>query len=269
MEELREKGRYLQDFLRLKSQPVGVSFLEGDREIPPRVKRPRDRGIAITICQAMTWARIYGWAVAVEREDNICIPAGLAFRFLESSRMSNAQALSRYMVEAGWSSFPEEPENWSILEKPCRTILMEPLIKAQVEPQVVVIYGDPSQIVKLIHGYSYSSGKRIRTRITGRVACSDCLIAPHLLNEPVISIPGTGDRVLSATQDSELTFSLPCSMLDDVLKGMGEAGKKIGGNRYPFIPYMLHQVRFPPMYEELAGELGIEISQGRRNGEKL
>jgi uncharacterized protein (DUF169 family) len=262
MERLREKGENLQNFLHLKSHPVGVSFLEEGGDIPLKVRRPRDRGLAVTICQAMTWARVYGWAVAVKREDNLCIPAGLAFRFLESSKMSNAQALSRYMVEAGWSSSLENTQDWHILDIPCSTLLMEPLRKAQVEPQVVVIYGDPSQIVKLIHGYSYTSNKRIQSRISGRVACSDCLIAPLILNEPVISIPGTGDRVFSATQDTELTLSLPYPLLNDMLKGMREAGKKIGGNRYPFVPYMLHQVQFPSMYEELARELGIETPEG-------
>ena len=258
MEKLREKGQELQNFLRLKSRPVGVSFLEEKGEIPPKAKRPRDRGLILTICQAMTWARIYGWTVAIEKEDNLCIPAGLAFRFLESTKMSNAQALSRYMVEAGWSSSLDDSQDWLSMEKPCKTILMEPLEKATVEPHVVVVHGDPSQIVKLVHGYGYSTGKKVKVQMSGRMACSEYLIAPFTLNEPVVSIPGTGDRVFSATQDTELTFSLPFHMLNDLLEGMKVAGKKIGGNRYPFIPYMLHQAQFPPMYEELARELGIE-----------
>ena len=258
MEAIREKGRELQNFLRLKSRPVGVSFFEGERDLPPKARRPRDRGLTLTICQAMTWARIYGWTVAMEKEDNLCIPAGLAFGLLKSTKMSNAQALSRYMVEAGWSSSLDDPQDSLIMEKPYKTILMEPLERATVEPHVVVVYGDPSQIVKLIHGYGYTTGKKVKAQLSGRMACCEYLIAPFVLNEPVVSIPGTGDRVFSGTQDTTICFSLPFPMLNGVLEGMKTAGKKIGGNRYPFTPYMLHQAQFPPLYEELAKELGIE-----------
>ncbi len=258
MEVLREMGRELQSFLRLKSRPVGVSLLEDGREPPPKTRRPRDRGLTLTVCQAMTWARTYGWSVAMEKEDNLCIPAGLAFGFLKSTRMSNAQALSRYMVEAGWCSSLENPQDWLIMDRPCRCILIEPLERATMEPHVVIVYGDPSQILKLIHGYGYTTGKRVKIQTSGRMACCEYLIAPFILGEPVVSIPGTGDRVFPATQDTEITFSLPFSMLSKTLEGMKVAGKKIGGNRYPFIPYMLHQAQFPPMYEELARELGIE-----------
>jgi len=260
MEKVKNLSERLMGFLRLKTQPVGVSYLPEGEALPPKARRPRDRKIQITLCQAMTWARIYGWSVAIEKEDNVCIPGGLALNLLKSTKSSNEEILSRLMVEVGWVSKEREKEQeWYILDREYKTILMEPLSKANREPELVVIYGDPSQIVKLVHGYSYTTGKSITTRTSGRVACSDYLAAPLLHGTPVIAIPGTGDRVFSGTQDTEMISSIPYSLLESTIEGMKEAGAQVGSNRYPFVPYMLHQVQFPPIYKELARETGIQL----------
>ena len=257
MERMAER---LMGFLKLKTQPVGVSYLPEGAPLPPRARRPRDRQMRITLCQAMTWARIYGWSVALERADNLCIPGGLAINLLKSTQASNGEVLSRFMVEVGWVSREAEKEQeWYILDRDYNTLLLEPLSKATSEPELVVIYGDPSQMVKLVHGYSYSTGKRVTLEISGRVACSEYLVAPLITNSPVLTIPGTGDRVFSGTQDTELTLSLPYPLLETLWEGMKEAGAKVGSNRYPFVPYMLHQAQFPPVYEELAKKMGVQL----------
>ena len=260
MERLRELGLKLTATLKLKSLPVGVSYLKEGNEPPSGARRPGDRGMRATLCQAMTWARIYGWTVAMGRRDNLCIPGGLAVNLLKSTRFSNSQVLSRFMVEVGWVS-PEkaEEQEWHTLDLEYHTLLLEPLTKAQREPQLVVIYGDPSQIVKLIHGYSYSTGKGVIAKTSGRVACSDYLVAPLTSRTPIVTIPGTGDRVFSGTQDHEMVLAMPFHLLETTAHGLEKAGAQVGSNRYPFVPYMLHQVKFPPIYEKLAREMEVSI----------
>ena len=260
MEKIKKATEELMSLLKLKTQPVALSYLPQGAEIPSKVRRPRDRKMKATLCQAMTWARVYGWRVAMEREDNLCIPGGLALNLLQSDKLSNHEVLSRYMVEVGWVS-PEKAgeQEWYIMDLEYQTLLLEPLPKITREPHLVVFYGDPSQIVKLIHGYAYSTGRSVEARTSGRVACSDYLVAPHLLQAPVVTLPGTGDRVFSATQDHEMVFSLPFTLLGPTLEGLKKAGAQVGSNRYPFAPYMLHQVKFPPIYNELARQLGVEL----------
>ncbi len=260
MEEIRKLAQNLADSLKLKSQPVGVSYLKEGEELPPKARRPRDKGMQVTLCQAMTWARTYGWTVALGKEDNLCIPGGLAVNLLRSDRLSNAQILSRFMVEVGWVSPDKAQEQeWYVLDQDYHTLLLEPLSKATREPQLAIFYGDPSQVVKLVHGYSYATGKSVETRTSGRVACSDYLVAPLLSKAPVIAIPGTGDRVFSGTQDHEMVFALPYHLLEATAEGLKKAGAQVGSNRYPFVPYMLHQVKFPPIYEKLAREMGVQL----------
>jgi uncharacterized protein (DUF169 family) len=260
MEKLREITERVSNLLKLKSQPVGVSYLREGGSLPQKVRIPRKRGKRITLCQGMIWARLYGWAVAIQREDNLCIPGGLALNLIRSPRLSNAQVLSLYMEKVGWvSPGIDQKDEWFIMDREYKTLLLEPTSRASRIPDLVVIYGDPSQIVKLVHGYSYSTGEGIASKISGRMACSEYLVAPYLLKTPVITIPGTGDRVFSGTQDGEMVLSMPFSLLEATVEGLEKAGASIGSNRYPFLPYMLHEVKFPPIYQELARELGIEV----------
>ena len=59
------------------------------------------------------------------------------------------------------------------------------------------------------------------------------------------------------TTDDEMVFSLPLSHLDALMRGLKEAGKKIGA-RYPITHYQNFQPDFPKVYKDLAKKLGIQ-----------
>lgn len=79
---MAEKAQFVYDNLRLKTLPVGVKFLKGKQELPEKARRPalflKKR---ITMCQAMTMARNYGWQMGITAEDLVCVLASLAFGF--------------------------------------------------------------------------------------------------------------------------------------------------------------------------------------------
>jgi hypothetical protein len=58
------------------------------------------------------------------------------------------------------------------------------------------------------------------------------------------------------TQDDELVVSFPARSLGGILKGLAEAGKKIGA-RYPITVYQNFQPEFPQPYQERAKKWGI------------
>ena len=80
MEKYVEIANFIRDDLRLKGFPIAVKYLKNREEFPEKTKQP---AIAlkkrITICQAVTMARIYGWTVGLTKEDLICVPAMIAF----------------------------------------------------------------------------------------------------------------------------------------------------------------------------------------------
>jgi len=256
LQEIKEK---FVEFLKLKTAPVGVSFLDTLENLPEKLRRPSAMGLKLTVCQAVSWSRFYNWRVLFTKEDLNCLPGGLVFNFMKSEKMKNEEALSKLMVEVGWvKEEVAENQKWTVLDKEIAGLLIEPLDKASRVPDVVVIYAESAQVARLAQGYGYISGKPIEVKLAGRVACAEYMILPCLENTPVITTPGAGDRIFSGVQDNELVFAAPHSLMKDILIGLQEAGSKIGTNRYPFPPYMLHEVKFPPIYEKLKENLGIK-----------
>ena len=135
-------------------------------------------------------------------------------------------------------------------------IVLAPLTKGLFEPDAVVIYGNPAQIMRLSQAWAHRQGQRANGRFGGKVECSEYLIAPFKLQEPRVVIPGMGDRIFSMTQDDEMVFSLPGRGLQELVQGLKEAGDKIGA-RYPVTFYQNFQPEFPKPHKLLGEELGI------------
>ena len=125
-----------------------------------------------------------------------------------------------------------------------------------LDPDVVVVYGNPAQLMRLIHAASLSLGERVSGEFGGKVECSSYLIAPYRSGEIKVVIPGMGDRIFSMTQDDEMVVAFPGKFLDGLLVGLKDAGKKIGA-RYPVTFYQNFSPSFPPAYEERAKKWGI------------
>jgi len=256
----REISDVIRDELRLKTLPVAVNFLKNKGDFPDKTRQPsvvlQKR---ITICQAVTLARVYGWTVGLTREDLICVPAMIAFGF---SRSDDPPAtLARLFCEVNFHDDETQARkginSMNLLENGrFEALVLAPLAKGLNEPDTVAIYGNPAQIMRLVQARVYESGERLNGTFGGKVECSEYLIGPFSSQVPRIAIPGMGDRIFSMTQDDEMVFALPGKDLPGLLKGLKEAGNKIGA-RYPVTFYQNFQPDFPKPYKILGDELGI------------
>jgi uncharacterized protein (DUF169 family) len=135
-------------------------------------------------------------------------------------------------------------------------LYLAPLERLARDPDVVVVYGNPAQLMRLIQGAVFGLGERIQGDFGGKVECSSYLIGPWKTNQVRVVIPGMGDRIFSMTQDDELVVSFPIGLLESILQGLADAGKKIGA-RYPITYYQNFQPEFPKPYQERAKKWGI------------
>ncbi len=110
--------------------------------------------------------------------------------------------------------------------------------------------------MRMVQGLSFEEGYRISGNFGGKVECSEYLIAPYKAQYPRVAIPGMGDRIFSMTQDDEMVFSIPGMLLENLVNGLKNAGKKIGA-RYPVTFYQNFQPEFPKPYQVLGDALGI------------
>ena len=74
---------------------------------------------------------------------------------------------------------------------------------------------------------------------------------PALNGEVTIAVPGAGDRVFAAVQETEMIFAMPYFMTEKIIEGLERAGR--GANiSYPPSPFLMFTPRFPKHYREIA-----------------
>lgn len=258
--ELRTSAELLSDDLRLKTAPVSVKFLRAGDAFPEKTRQPsavlRKK---ITLCQAVTLARVYRWTVGLRREDMACVPSMIAFGFGKTTEPE--AALGRLLCEMEFARNPaaamqEAQSMFHFQDEEYESIVLSPLQKGLYDPDTIAVYGNPAQVMRMVQSLVYQLGKRIPGNFGGKVECSEYLIAPFKTSEPRVTIPGNGDRIFSMTQDDEMVLSLPGGLLNDLIQGLKESGRKVGA-RYPVTFYQNFQPEFPQAHVELGTELGI------------
>ncbi len=256
----QEIAYFIREDLRLKTLPVAVKFTTTAESFPEKTRQP---SVAlkkrVTICQAVTMARVYGWTVGLTRDDLICVPAMLAFGFTDAA--DSGETLGSLFCEVEFCKEKEkavkEVQSMHRLENSRdRALILSPLMKTQFEPDCVAIYGNPAQIMRMVQAVVFEEGTRIQGNFGGKVECTEYLTAPYLTGKPRIAMPGMGDRIFSMTQDDEMVLSLPKESLLSLFSGLTKAGKKIGA-RYPVTFYQNFQPEFPAPYQKLAKELDL------------
>jgi len=256
----QEAARELKGALRLRTEPLGVAFLREAAALPEKTRRPSQvLGKRVTICQGVTMARVYGWSVGLTAEDLICVPGMLAFGL--APEPYPGQELVSLLCDVGFHADKEaarkEAEVLSrIGPKEIEALYLAPLERITRDPDVVAVYGNPAQLMRLIQGAVFGLGERVQGDFGGKVECSSYLIAPWKTGQVRVVMPGMGDRIFSMTQDDELVVSFPVRLLEGIIKGLAEAGQKIGA-RYPITFYQNFQPEFPKPYQERAKKWGI------------
>jgi uncharacterized protein (DUF169 family) len=254
-----EAAEFLRNNLRLRTLPVAVKFMK-DKSFPEKTRQPLQLlGKRVAICQAVTMARLYGWTIGLTKEDIICVPGAVAFGF--SNADDTTAAIGKLFCEGSYSRTEEtgrkEGESIKQLSRgEYEAILLAPLARAAFEPDIVVIYGNPAQVMRCIQAWTYQDGERVAGSFGGKMECTEYLLAPFQEKRPRVAVPGMGDRAFSLTHDDEMVFSLPVNGLPQLVTGLQEAGKKVGAS-YPVPMFLLFQPEVSPNFKALGKELGI------------
>lgn len=258
---IADVSEFIRNAIRLKSYPVAVKFLKDAGDFPEKTRRPfKNMGKKVSICQALSMARLYGWTVGITKEDVVCVPGAIAFGF--STADDQAKAMSQLWCEGSYSKneeigYKEAKSLYILKNNEYSALLFSPLHRTSFEPDTVVFYGNPAQLMRLIHAWTYGRGTRVICVCGGKVECSEYLIAPFITEDARLAIPGTGDRIFSLTQDDEMVFAIPGGCLSELLENLKEAGKKVGAT-YPIPMNLNFQPDYPKFFKELGKRIGID-----------
>lgn len=257
-----ESSVALERYIRPATFPLALKMVGPGEEVPPRSRRPwKDLGVRMATCQVWNTARRYGWSLAATLEDLSCPPGkivlGLQPAVAYYLQGHICAGMYTATAEAGARSEAATPR---FDEGRYAAFAAAPLGRATFEPDVVLLYGNPAQVLLLVVASLYASGGRMETSFSGRLDCADILAGTLQAGKARLILPCYGDRIFGQTQDHELAFALPAGQLTAILQGL-EATHR-GGLRYPIPAFVRYTGKYPETYEHLE-ELWQE--GGRRN----
>jgi len=242
-------AKELESLLKLRTMPVGLQLLKSKDDLKG-IKCRRPDYIA-TLCQLITQSRTAGASIGFTVTDltPLCgtvvglrpgVPDWYQLTIGEVWFKNKEDALEKYADE-NWPRIPDQFEAGVI----------SPLASGRVEPDMIILYGTPAQVTRLVCGLQWEKYEKLEFTCCGESACSDSIGKCYVTGKPAVGIPCFGERRFGHAQDDELMIALPPSCIDTLIAGLKALDKV--GIRYP-ITYAGSQMEplsgFPPAYRE-------------------
>jgi uncharacterized protein (DUF169 family) len=222
MVDVKTADRELQTYIRPQTFPVAIRMLRPGEPIPERAKRPaRDFKKLSMNCQVIDMARRYGWMIALTREDHICSLGIAALGFEKPTHLHASGTLCEGMYtetkEAGQRS---EAAVDRFAPGEYHALLVAPLDRTTFEPDLVCIYANPAQVMRLTQAALWKRGGKLASSFGGRIDCSEIIVTTMRTDQPQVILPCSGDRIFGQTQDHEMAFTIPWGQMDEIIEGL-------------------------------------------------
>jgi uncharacterized protein (DUF169 family) len=249
MADLKEVENALNTYVRPLTFPVAIKMLKSEDEIPEKTRRPfQQMKKKVAICQGIGMARKLGWAIAMGKEDMQCSLGAAPFGFFKNIDYFDEGNLAAGMFTASKEVGKKEEDLVDRFDYDAYShILVAPISRTAFEPDLLMMYGNPAQIMRLIQGALFSEGGAVQSSSLGRLGCAS-IITVIKSDECRFLVPGNGDRIFGMTQDYEMSFMMPASKVESVVDGLAQTHKT--GIRYPITSFFNFEGTFPPSYQE-------------------
>lgn len=250
-EKLKKVNEEISYYIRPATFPLAIKMLEDVESNIPGAKRPKnDLGINIMLCQAIGISRRHGLSILLTPEDIGC-PNALFFLGL-------AQPPEAYWQgKIAFTPFNQSEESRARRSRSLaffplnkyRGLLISPLFKADFEPDVIMIYGRPAQMMRFIQAATFRTGEALKNIAQASGSCALEIVKPILENEIGMVLPGNGERIFGLIQDDEMVCAIPWRKIDEIVIGLRDT--HIGGQRYPVPTFGNFTPPMPPSYDAL------------------
>jgi uncharacterized protein (DUF169 family) len=263
----KEYGKKIEEYIRPSTFPLAIKLMKNESEIPKSAKRPkRDLTLQNFVCQNFRMARSYGWTIAITEEDISCKLARIVYSWDEITEktLNWGHKFNIGLYSKDLETSKKLDEYLHILPKDYIGLVISPLTRTKIIPDIIQIYCNPAQAMRFIHAYLYMKGGVMSFSAAGRMgSCHEGVIKPFQVKEPQLVILGNGDRVWGGAEEHEILFSIPEDKINLILEGL-EATHK-AGLRYPIPKYMNYtpgfQVKFEKKAEKRAGSTIVKKDQ--------
>ncbi len=241
MSKWKELDEKLNKYLRLATFPIGVKLFEDKEEIKKInfLKTPDEK---IALCQMFSYSRYYGWTMGCTKEDNLCPLAEIALGFEQAYKLFEEGSffVGRYnktkeAAKKTTASMPRLPYG------KFNAVVSGALNRIDFEPDLILIWGNSAQIMRIIQGDLWKKGGRITMSTFCDGVCADTLSQAYITGALQVAFPCLGDRRFGMAKDTDLIASIPFGIVNDIIDGLEKTHK--AGTRYP-IPFQLSTPEF-------------------------
>src|SRR5512139_2256010 len=212
--------RRMELLLRLKSFPVAFKLLEKTEDLArlPYLRRVSHKS---TLCQLISLVRSFDWTVGADLDDFLDSLCPSIIGLTEVPELMR-DGTFRSLV---WTKTREDGKKYenSVPRLPAgkyRAVALAPLGYNPFDPDIVLFYANPAQMMLLINALQFEDYEVMRFSCVGESSCSDAIARCYLERKPFLSIPCYGERRYGHAQDDELVMALPTEMMDKALRGM-------------------------------------------------
>lgn len=249
MLDLKWVNEALNSYIRPHTFPVAAKMCRSSDELPEKTKLPwRDLIIKIALCQGIAMARRYGWTIAIGKEDESCPFGALTMGFVPAKKGYLDGTV--YKLTTKEAAAKTAAVRSGLEYGKYAYLLVAPLQKATFEPDLIIIYGNPAQMGRLIQATLLHRGGALTTPSTGGVACSNIIARTINEDDCQYIVAGAGERMFALTQDDEMAFTMPVSKIEITIKSLEESHQK-GEARYPTLSYLRFEPKFPDSFYKL------------------
>jgi uncharacterized protein (DUF169 family) len=224
----------MERLLRLGTSPVAYKRLEKVAELEeiPEVMRLNRRA---SFCQVPGLVRTIGMTVGVTRDDfgercariNGLAPTTEKEVAWEANAFANTWFANVEEARKQMAVYPLVP--------PGEALVLAPLAAGKFDPDVILIYGNPAQMMLLMNGLQFKDYERFQFFFIGEGSCADGLAQCYTSGKPALAIPCMGERAFGAVTEDELVMALPPGMMAKAVEGLQALKER--GIGYP-IPYL-------------------------------
>jgi uncharacterized protein (DUF169 family) len=221
----------MEGMLRLRTEPVAYRRLERAEDLD-EVRSLYRLSHLTTFCQSLFMARVQGRTIGIARKDKLwerCMRIHGLKTATEKSMREESAVMGRT-----WFANPDEAYAQQLVYPRVPeggAIVVSPLRKERIEPEVVLIFGNPAQIMMLLCGLQKERYERYPFFFIGEGACADSLAQCYATGKPAVAIPCYGERAIGQVADDELLAALPAGEVAKAILGMQKLAR--AGLRYP------------------------------------
>jgi uncharacterized protein (DUF169 family) len=227
-----EFGTELRQLLSLKTFPIGWRRIKTPSHLEA-IKGVRRIDHPVLFCQVVTLARTNGWTVGVTREQ-------LGERCKSVTGFYPSTEEQEKIRIGYWLSSEEDAREY--FHSACRTpfgnhhaIVMAPLFAERFDPEVILIYGTPAQLMMLLCGLQRIKFERFHFFFSGESACTDSISQCLASGRPALTLPCYGERRYGNVAEDEVVLALPPASVAKEVEGLKALSAV--GLRYPIPPY--------------------------------